>query len=534
MPLGRLATFALGQSAANPSLLRRWAIRVGLLAAALVAGGSLGGAELPSPLAVSLNMSQRVDELLAEGWTQHGVEPAAAADDGELLRRLCLDLTGVIPEVSQTRAYLADARPEKRGELIDRLLLSPAHATHLADVWRDLMLPRKFDPQQIAGLIGVQNWLRRQFVDNRRYDRIVADLLVATGGDESGPALFYTALGVKPEELGTTTARIFLGVRLDCAQCHNHPFDRWTQQDFWGYAAFFARLQQRSAGAANMRLVDVESGEVHLPDSDAIVPARYPGGAVVDPRERGTRRQQLAIWMASRDNPYLARATVNLVWAQLFGRGLVEPLDDFGEHNPASHPKLLEELADAFVTTNYDLRWLFRMLTNTQAYQLSSRPAGAPDPPAELFARMAVKTLTPEQLYDSLGRVALRTPAESQDRLADPRRQAFLMKMQAQTRSVTDFELGVPQALTLMNGPELNQATDAAQSALLTALEAPFLNEGQRVEAAFLGTLARLPRNNERTQFVEYVESKPSDQRKAALGDVVWALLNSAEFALNH
>ncbi len=520
MPLSRLATHAL--------------IRVGLPLFAIFAGGPLGATELPGPAAAGLNVSRRIDELLAERWTQQAVAPAVPADDAELLRRLHLDLTGVIPAVSQTRAYLADSRPEKRGELIDRLLLSPAHATHLADVWRDLMLPRKFDPQQIAGIIGVQNWLRRQFVDNRRYDRIVADLLVATGGDESGPALFYTALGVKPEELGTTTARIFLGVRLDCAQCHNHPFDRWTQQDFWGYAAFFARLQQRAGNAGSMRLVDVESGEVRLPDSDTIVAARYPGGTLVDPRERGTRRQQLAIWMASRDNPYLARATVNLVWAQLFGRGLVEPLDDFGEHNPASYPQLLEELANAFVATDYDLRWLFRALTNTRAYQLSSRPAGDVDPPAELFARMAVKALTPEQLYDSLGRVALQTQSESQERLADPRRQAFLMKMQAQTRSVTDFELGVPQALTLMNGPELNQATDAVQSSLLTALEAPFLTERQRVEAAFMATLARLPRDSERASFVEYVESKPADQRKAALGDVVWALVNSAEFALNH
>ena len=428
----------------------------------------------------------------------------------------------------------AEELEDPRAELVDRLLLSPAHATHLADVWRDFMLPRKFDPAQTAGLIGLQNWLRRQFVDNRRYDRVVADLLIATGGDESGPALFYTALGVKPEELGTTTARIFLGVRLDCAQCHNHPFDHWTQQDFWGYAAFFARLEQRSQNAANMRLIDVAAGEVRLPGTDTVVPAQYPGGTVVDAKEQGTRRQQLAIWMVSRDNHYLARATVNMVWAQLFGRGLVEPLDDFGEHNPASHPELLQELAHEFVASGYDLRQLYRTLTNTGAYRLASRMPGAVDPLPATFARMAVKSLSPEQFYDSLGRVALKRRGELQERLADPERQVFLVKMQRQTRSATEFEVSVPQALTLMNGPELGFAVDRAQSGLLAALDAPFLNDEQRVEAAFLAALSRLPRDHERAQFVEYVQSKSMTDRKQALGDVVWALLNSAEFTLNH
>jgi hypothetical protein len=180
------------------------------------------------------------------------------------------------------------------------------------------------------------------------------------------------------------------------------------------------------------------------------------------------------------------------------------------------------------------MRQLYRTLTNARAYQLTSRMEASADPPGESFAHMAVKTLTSEQLYDSLNRVALQPRAESANSLADPRRQAFLMKMQTQTRSVSDFELSVPQALTLMNGPELAAITDAAQSGLLAALDAPFFDDAQRVEAAFLATLSRWPRDNERTQFVEYVQSKPADQHQRALGDVVWALLNSAEFMLNH
>lgn len=478
-------------------------------------------------------MTARVDELLAERWRQASVEPAAPAADGELLRRLYLDLTGVIPPVSAAREFLADSSPNKRERLIDELIDSPAHATHLANVWRDLMLARKFDPSQVPGMIGLQNWLRRQFVDRKRYDRIVADLLVATGGDESGPALFYTAVGVKPEELGTTTSRIFLGIRLDCAQCHDHPFDRWTQQDFWGYAAFFAQLEQRARNTADMRLVDVDRGEVKLPDSETVVPTRYPGSPESVAATSGTRRQQLAIWMVSRDNPYLGRAAVNLVWSQLFGRGLVEPLDDAGEHNPASHPELLTELSEWFVGTGYDLERLFRLLARTRAYQLSSRPTGDALPPAELFAAMAVKTLSAEQLYDSLARLALRPVNEGLDPLADQARQAFLVKLQTQTRTVTDFELGVPQALTLMNGAELARVVVPGQSELLMAIEAPYLDDAGRVDTLFLSAFSRYPTDSERTKFAGHISGKQGQERAVAVGDLVWALVNSAEFVLN-
>jgi len=478
--------------------------------------------------------SARVDALLAARWQQSSVQGAEPAGDAELLRRLYLDLTGVIPSVWDVQAYLDDTREDKYQRVVDDLLHSPAHATHLANVWRDLMLPRKVDPAQTPGLVGVQNWLYGQFIENRRYDRIVADLLVATGGGESGPALFYTALGLKPEELGTTTARLFLGLRLDCAQCHDHPFDRWKQQDCWGYAAFFARVQQRPGNARDMRLIDVAAGEVRIPATETIVPPRYPGGVLVDPQELGTRRQQLAIWMVSRDNPYLARATVNLVWAQLFGRGLVEPLDDFSASNPASHPELLEALAESFVADEYDLRELYRTLVSTAGYRQSSRPRGDSDPPPELFAAMAVKVFTAEQLYDSLNRVSLEPSDAVREPLSDPRRQAFLMRMQTETRTVTDFELGVPQALILMNGPELSMVSSAAQSGLLRALSAPFLSDAQRVDAAFMATLSRRPSDAERARFVAYVTQAPATKRQEALGDVVWALLNCSEFVLNH
>ena len=530
MPLGCLRSFEIVLRNTACFLWRSFLV---LIFAIMASAAFAANSEVLQPTAESVKMSQRVDELIALQWRSQGIEPAEHADDSELLRRLYLDLTGVVPPVSEVRSYLAETSSDKTRELIGRLLVSPAHATHLAHTWRDMMLPRKFDPEQTAGVIGLQNWLRRQFADNKRYDQIVAELLVATGGDESGPALFYTALGLKPEELGTTTARLFLGVRLDCAQCHKHPFDQWTQEDFWGYAAFFAQLQQRSQNASRIRLVDTRSGDVRLPDSETIVPPKYLGGSPADKNEGGTRRQQLAIWMVSRDNQYLARATVNLVWAQLFGRGLVEPLDDFGEHNPPSHPEILTELADFFVRSNCDLRQLYFVLANTQAYQLASHSKVGVDPPEEMFSQMIVKTLTPEQLYDSVKRVSL-ARSEAQDMLADPQRQAFLVKMQTQTRSVTDFEVGVPQALMLMNGPELNLKSDIAQGGLLVALGSPVFSNQERVETAFLSTLARMPREDEKKHFLDFLEANGTSNQNEALSDIVWALLNSAEFTLNH
>ncbi|HUG71499.1 MAG TPA: DUF1549 and DUF1553 domain-containing protein [Pirellulaceae bacterium] len=484
-------------------------------------------------------MIERIDGLLAERWEAEGIEPATRSDDGEFVRRIHLDLTGVIPRVADVREFLEDERSDKRKRVIEQLLASPRYPTHLANTWRQVMIPGGLDLEQLQNVAGVQNWLRRQFAQNMRYDRIVSDFLVATGGGEAGPALYYTSLELRPEKLAASTARIFLGLQIECAECHPHPFDHWKQEDFWGYAAFFARLQQSEnrRGPAEVGLVDLDSGEVTLPDSETVVPPRYPGGNPVSKEAGGTRRVQLAIWMASRDNPYLPKAAVNRMWAHLFGRGLIDPVDDIGGHNPASHPQLFEELTNYFVSTGFDIKELLRTLSNTKAYQLSSRLDREPSPP-ELFASMAIKTMTAEQLYDSLDRIAGGRPAEIpnflniRSNLFDQQRLAFVGKMQMRGSNATEFDAGVLQALTLLNGANINAASQAEQSGVLIALDSPLFSMEERVETLFLGTLSRRPGKDEVSSFVAHV-NESSDQREA-LGDVMWALLNSAEFALNH
>ena len=308
------------------------------------------------------------------------------------------------------------------------------------------MLPSGLGLQQIQSVAGVQNWLRRQFSQNLRYDRLVSDFIVASGGGESGPALYFTSLELKPEKLAASTSRIFLGLQIECAQCHPHPFDHWKQEDFWGYAAFFAQLDQSQAmnPGALVSLKDVSEGEVTLPDTEIVVAPKHLAGSQGTAHLGGSRRRQLAIWMGSADNPFLAQAAVNRVWSYMFGRGLVEPVDDLGPHNPPSHPQLMKALAEYFVTTGFDLRELYRTLALTDAYQRTRVQESEEAPPVELFAVMAIKTLTAEQLYDCINQSLMRNPNNGPAFFAgarglfDPRRLAFAARMNMQEPNFED------------------------------------------------------------------------------------------------
>jgi len=523
--------------------------RIGtLLAGLLVTLAASARAEPPS----EREMAARVDAHLAEVWERERIQPAPPAEDAEFLRRAWLDLCGIIPPlndpdgISGVRNFLESTDPDKRRRVSERLLAKPTHATHFATIWRNVLLPTDANVQQLGGDALFQSWLRGQFADNVPYDRLASDLLLAKGPvNESGPALFYLALQLKPEELAASTSRVFLGTQIQCAQCHDHPYDHWQKKDFWGYAAFFAQLLRPGAQVMQplaFQVLDAERGEVTIPGTTEVVLPQFLGGDV-SADERGTeRRERLVKWLVAPDNPYFARAAVNRVWALLFGRGLVHPLDDFGKHNAASHPALLDDLAAYFIETHYDVNRLIRVLTQTRAYQLSSRSTAGGDDRGEMFARMAIKSLSAEQLYDCLIEAMRRrqtaVPAGARFIAAggfDPVRQTFLSSFRAPGQGATEYEGGIPLALTLMNGPTIRQATDLSQSDLLVALEAPFFSNDERVEVLFLSALSRPPSSQEREKFVSHVEGAQRGLgTRQALSDVLWALLNTAEFALNH
>jgi hypothetical protein len=511
-----------------------------------VAGDDAG--PLP-PAASDEEMSRRIDELMAACWSQHGIRPVEAATDGEYLRRVYLDLTGRIPTVSEVRDFMDDSRPGRRTLLLDDLLGRYDHATHLAAVWRRFLLPDGVDLSRYGGPEEFERWLADHFRKNTPYDQIVRELLLAEGRvTESGPLMFYTALRLQPEELAGQSARAFLGTRMECAQCHDHFFDeRWTQDDFWAFAAFFARLSQPQGKfdmvSTVLRIQDSNRGEVMLPESEDVVPPRFPEGEDSPDSDSGpARRKRLADWLTARDNDHFARATVNRVWSHLFGKGLVDPVDDMRPDNPAQCPEVLEELTSYFANSGFDLRKLIRTLSLTEAYQVSSSTAD--DDPSRLlyFAQMNVKTFTAEQLYDCIA-VATRLQSmgggvadqNSVERFDNVSRQEFLEQFRAPPGQATEYHAGIPQALTLMNGRLIEGGTDLRGSGILRSLEAPFFTDAQRVETLFMATLSRAPDDVEQVSMLDYVTSAKDDiARQEAFGDILWVLLNSAEFTLNH
>ena len=510
---------------------------------------------VPRPETVA-EMAARIDELLGASWRSAGIEPAEIADDATFLRRVSLDLNGVTPAVMEVRQFLSATEDEsaretanKRSQLVNRLLQSPRYATHMANTWRDILLPADLEPGQIQNVISLQTWLRQQFAENLPYDTFVAKFLSET--QASGPGVFYSSLELKPEKLAAKTAQVFLGVQMQCAECHDHPFDDWSQKDFWGYAAFFAQLAQDTDGrrGETQVVVDRDQGEVMLPESDKVIPPKYPAGRMADASEGGSRRLQLSIWMASRDNPFLPRAAVNRAWAHMFGRGLVEPVDEMSFQNKPSHPQLLDELAAYFARTGFDLKNLYRTLANTQAYQRASHVPAANSGRANVdevaessaltettqqFARMNIKTLTADQVYDSLERFL--TASSDQEVLpgtmVDQRRLQFVSQMRMQTRNERDFERGAAQALMMMNGNEAQEFTSTKKKLFTTALMAPLLSDQDRVDALFLASVSRFPQPSESAAILAMLDVE--EDSRQVLGDVLWAIVNSAEFTLNH
>ncbi|QDT53817.1 hypothetical protein Pan44_18410 [Caulifigura coniformis] len=526
-------------------------------------GPALIAAEAPAkassevaPSDAAQRLADRIDALIEAQWAKDNITPAPVAEDAEFLRRASLDLCGRIPAGSEVRDFMADASPAKRRAAIDRMLDSPTYIVHATNRWREAMLPEA-DSDDILKRIAVptfESWLRSRIAENRDYAEIVREILTlpVEGGnmmeafnqpDASTPEAFYRAKQAKPENLGAATSRLFLGVRLECAQCHDHPFDKWKRDEFWSYAAFFSEFQQPAAGPVTEALKNALTPDKHslkIPDTEQVVNATYLGGPQPEWTDQQSAREKLADWITSSDNPWFARAAANRVWAQMFGQGIVEPVDDFGANNPPSHPEVLDELAKAFVENRHDLRFLARAIALSKTYQRTSRRTDLSQDAPRTFARMSVRAMSPEQIFDSLaqatGRFTFFDPEQPLNFSNDPARQEFLETFTNDSESTVERQSTILQALTLMNGSFVASATDIAASQSLTAvIEAPFLNTPERIEALFLAALSRPPHADELSRFQAYVDSGgPEQDSKKALADVFWALLNSNEFALNH
>ena len=498
-------------------------------------------------------VAKLIDSHVKKRLARDVVIAAPIADDAEFMRRAYLSIAGRIPRISESHAFLDDKSPDKRKRLVKQLLETPGYITHYTSFWRTVLMPEvNADFQARFLLPGFEAWLRDKLKKNDKYDAIVRELLtVKFEGDsrnyfqrfgQSSPLAFYQAKQAKPENLAAAVSRMFLGVRIECAQCHDHPFDSWKREQFWGMAAFFAGLQ-RDGNNNNVftRVREVKDRrEIAIPGTKTVVQAKFLTGKAPQFRFRTNARETLAKWVTAKDNPYFARMAVNRVWHKLFGVGIVDPVDDFGASNEPSHPELLKALAEEFVKHDYDLKFLIRAIAASRTYQRTSRRTDVSQSNPQSFARMAVQGMTPEQLFDSLSTaVGYYQPYQSRNPFSigqnNPRSeimQLFANDSEAPAERTTT----ILQALALMNGKFIADATDADKSKNLAAIiEMPFATTADRIEALYLATLSRKPRPGELKRLVAYVKSGgPRKSREKALGDVFWSLLNSSEFSLNH
>lgn len=517
-------------------------------------------------------LAEKVDQHIARQLAEAKVKPAADAADAEFLRRVYLDLAGRIPSVAEARAFLGDARPDRRSRLIEHLLKSSRYVTHFTNVWRAVLIPEagnNFLVRIQQG--GFEGWLKQQLTRNAGFDQMARALLTAPiGGQgggiaalanlangEPGPLAFYSAKEFRPENLAAGTARVFLGINAECAQCHNHPFADWKREQFWGLAAFFSGVKSQTV--MDFLLPggeDPNQRTLTMPGTEKVIPAKFLDGTEPTWKPATGARATLAEWVTASTNPYFARAAVNRVWAYLFGTGLVEPVDEMvGGASEPSHPELLDLLAREFTAHGFDLKFLLQALTSTRTYQRTSAAPATTLEGQTLFAAMPLRGLTPEQLFDS---VALATGYRDAGNAVNDvissitggnrsARSIFQTRFANQTERPVEAQTSILQALTMMNGKVAADATSLERSETLAAVvDAPFATTTERVTTLYLATLSRRPTAQELDRAVRFVQSAVNHgvtnrEEKAfrtasgqALADVFWVLLNSSEFALNH
>jgi hypothetical protein len=514
-----------------------------------------------------------IDEHVFARLKQLGIPPSELCSDGEFLRRVALDITGTLPTAAEVEKFLAAKDANKRAKLVDELLERPTYASYFALKWGDILRNRR------KGLVGVggdaarttalHSWVLDSLRRNKPYDQFVREILTAqgsfTGPGAQPPVAWYNVLR-EPQALVDDMAQVFLGTRLQCAQCHHHPYEKWSQDDYWGLAAFFARsplvsakgvpLKGKAAGDRTGNPVKLmPTGQVVSPQGKVYSNPRPLGEAEITVPAAQDPREKLAEWLVRPDNPYFARAVVNRYWAHFFGRGIVEPLDDMRVSNPPSNPALLDALARDFVAHQFDLKHLVRTLCASTAYQLSSTPNEHNGKDRQNFARYYPRRLPAEVLLDAIDQVTAvptkhkATPAVNRAiELADESGMTpFLETFGKPARgSACECERvsspTLAQSLLLLGSPEIHGKLKLATSRAgrLAADSRPL---PEKVNEIFLWVYARRPTAEESKAAVDFLArqeastaaSGPRAQtRQWPYEDLLWALLNTKEFLFNH
>ena len=490
-----------------------------------------------------------IDKSVFEKLRRLGIRPSELTTDHEFVRRLCLDLTGTLPPPDRVREFISSTDPKKRQELIDTLLDSP----EFVDLW----IFRFSDLFRVSGgygwILSFWDWVRESVATNKPYDQIVQEAIAVQG--YAGPAHKHMVGTNKPypvEQILNETLRVFMGRRLDCAQCHNHPTDRWTQNQYWGLAAFFGRMTNTGWNHDNVVFDDINGHEedyvendpelkfrkvIHPRSRESVVPT-FMDGTKLPNDLHGDPRLALAHWVTS--HPYFAEAAVNRMWSYFFGRGLVDPVDDFRLANPPTHPALLEALAQRFREDGYDLKRLMRLIVSSRTYQLSSRTNQSNQHDRINYSHALPRPLEPAVLLDAVSQVTEfpeifgKMPTGTRAvQLRFPDNSFFLEIFGSPRRAVVpepDGKSSLGQAMHMFAGATFNEKL-FKEGGFLSRITQNGASSRQIVEEMYLAALARLPSRRELDGHETMFRSRP---RREAAEDLLWALLTSREFSENH
>ena len=487
-----------------------------------------------------------IDELAVEKWKKLGLLPSPAADDSTFLRRVCVDLCGRLPTAQEARDFLADRSADKRSKLIDRLLESKDYPAFFAMRWGSILRN-----SQLAGAdraaYAFHGWIRDMIARNRPYDEFVRGIVAAAGEWQDAPAInwYWQNRDDQLHQATADTAQIFLGVRLQCAKCHHHPYERWGQADYYGLAGFFTRLGRKNFGQPPPYYASatVTSGEKNPLTGKSPEP-KYPDGPEAKFSPEEDPRHALVDWMARPDNPFFAKAMVNRLWGHFLGRGLYSEVDDLRETNPASNPELLDRLAKEFVAKKFDVKQIIRLILNSRVYQLSAEPTEFNRRDTQNFARYYARRMYAEVFLDAVNGVAgskagfsgVSENARAVDLPHEGFGSVFLDTFDRPKRvTVCECERSpgatLAQVLMLANSDEVENKI-ASGEGRVAKLFAQKKSPKEIVEELYISAYARRPTDVELRRTLAHVEADKRPQR--GLEDVLWAILNSKEFMFNH
>jgi uncharacterized protein YjdB len=484
-----------------------------------------------------------VDELVYDKLRRLRIQPSELCSDAEFIRRVSLDVCGVLPTSEETEQFLADADPAKREKLVDKLLARKEFVELWVMKWSELLQIRSTQYVSYKATLLYYTWLQEQIAGNVPIDEMVRKLLAAEGGTFSSPATNYFQAEQDRLKTAENVAQVFMGMRIQCAQCHNHPFDRWTMDDYYSFAAFFAQIGRKAGADPRETIVfNAGGGEVNHLVGGRAMPPKFLGGAVPDVAGKD-RREVLAEWLASSENPFFAKNLANIVWAHFFGRGIVHEVDDVRVSNPPVNPALLETLGEKFTEYKYDFKQLVRDICTSRTYQLSTQMNETNAEDDRNFSHATLRRIRAEILLDCISQAT-----ETKDKFAGLPLGAravqiadgntatyFLTTFGRATRETVcscevKMEPNLGQALHLINGENVHEKIK--QGGVVAKLLETGKNPQQAVDELYLRCLSRKPTAEETAELSEQLAGVT--EPKAVLEDVFWALLNSREFVFNH